>query len=101
MPTLLARRGLSRIHLLKCDIEGSEVELFRTCASWIARVDHLIVETHGEYRLANLYADLRAAGWDFEILSERQRSQTGVCFLKRAAGKTDSAQNGNAEAKVD
>lgn len=88
MPTLMARRGLTKIDLLKCDIEGSEVELFGTCRSWIGQVEHLIVETHDEYRLANLYADLRGAGWEFEVLTDHQRSKTGVCFLKRIGDRT-------------
>ncbi|MGE5607889.1 MAG: FkbM family methyltransferase [Bacillota bacterium] len=88
MPTLMARRGLTKIDLLKCDIEGSEVELFRTCQPWIHQVDHLVVETHDDYRLSNLYADLHTAGWEFEVLTDHQRSKTGVCFLKRVANST-------------
>jgi FkbM family methyltransferase len=101
MPTLIARRGLTKIDLLKCDIEGSEVELFRTCQPWISQVEHLIVETHGEYRLSNLYADLHAAGWEFEVLTDHQRSKTGVCFLRRAAGKMGSSPVDNARSKSD
>lgn len=34
------------LDLLKMDIEGAEVEVFRTSAAWIGRVGTIIVETH-------------------------------------------------------
>jgi FkbM family methyltransferase len=60
--------GAREIDLLKVDIEGAEAELFGDCAGWIGRVQMMIVECHGDYRLASLMADLRRAGADFEIL---------------------------------
>jgi|GEM_PF-3060901 len=84
MPTLLARHGMQRVDLLKCDIEGSEQELFADCAAWIGAVRHMVVETHSPYGLKHLYADLDRAGWKFSILCDRQRTRVGLCFLERA-----------------
>jgi FkbM family methyltransferase len=67
--TLESVAGREReIDLLKVDIEGAEAELFGDCASWIGRVQMMIVECHGDYTLACLMADLRRGGADFEIL---------------------------------
>lgn len=46
---LLRESGFDRISILKIDIEGSEVEVFSSnCSEWISRVDHLLIELHGE-----------------------------------------------------
>jgi FkbM family methyltransferase len=86
IPTLLRRAALgdgTRIDVLKCDIEGSEAELFASCAPWIGRVERLIVETHPPYSLSALYADLRRAGWDFDVTAEFDREPYPLCFLTR------------------
>jgi FkbM family methyltransferase len=81
--TLLSQTGHEQIDLLKCDIEGSEIELFKNCAPWIGRVRHLIVETHDPYSVHALYDDLRRAGWDFDITYDSQGNGFGLCFLRR------------------
>lgn len=43
---IIERHSLDRIDLLKMDIEGSEVEVFSDCGSWLPKVDALLVETH-------------------------------------------------------
>ena len=83
MPHLMRDSGYDQIDLLKCDIEGSEVELFRNCAPWIGAVRHLIVETHTPYLVKDLYKDLCAAGWDFDVTYEEQEEQVGISFMKR------------------
>lgn len=83
LPTLLREAGIDQVDLLKCDIEGTEVELFKNCAAWIGRIRHLIVETHAPYKLKDLHAELRRAGWDHELVAEREDAGTGLCFLKR------------------
>lgn len=87
--SLLARAPDGPIHLLKCDVEGAEAEIFRSCADWIGRVEHLIVETHAPYDLPSLYADLRRNGFDFAVDRETPRSKpdgpSGICFLRRVA----------------
>ena len=83
MDHLLTDSRFDLIDLLKCDIEGSERELFANCAPWIGRVSHLVCETHRPYLNSDLYNDLRAAGWNFEIALERQNAVDGIAFLRR------------------
>jgi FkbM family methyltransferase len=90
IPSLLQSSGFDQVDLFKCDIEGSEKELFKDCQSWIGRIGHLIVETHNSwsdpnerYPVTQLYADLRNAGWDFEVLYELQEDLVGIAFLKK------------------
>jgi len=89
MQHLLETSGFDRIDLLKCDIEGSERELIQDCTPWIGCVKHLIVETHKPYLVADLYDDLRSAGWDFDVTFELQEDPVGIAFLKgrKAADK--------------
>jgi FkbM family methyltransferase len=47
--SLLQESGAERISILKVDIEGSEREVFaRNTAEWLPRVDHIVVELHGD-----------------------------------------------------
>jgi len=47
--SLLNQSGFDRISILKIDIEGSEGILFlENYASWLDRVDHLVIELHGD-----------------------------------------------------
>ena len=68
------------IDLLKCDIEGSEEEVFKRSASWIARVRLAVVEVHAPYTLEMLLADATAAGGRFE-LAHCTRDAAGIPFL--------------------
>src|SRR5205085_9473562 len=83
VPTLLRKSGLTNIDLVKCDIEGSEAELFGACAEWIKSVRYLIVETHEPYSLGGLYRDLRHAGWKFKVVTEWEGNTISQCFLER------------------
>jgi FkbM family methyltransferase len=90
IPTLLKEAAIDHVDLLKCDIEGSEQEVFRACSPWISVVRHLVVETHNswsnpavKYPVAQLYRDLRAAGWDFDVLYELQEEFVGIAFLRK------------------
>ncbi len=73
---LCARYGIDEgggdIDLLKCDIEGGEVELMRTPGRWFGRVRNLLIELHLPYTRADLEADLAKAGtpFDFELLKD-------------------------------
>jgi FkbM family methyltransferase len=81
--SLLRRTEHTQIDLVKCDIEGSEAELFGSCGDWIGAVRYLIVETHLPYSLKALYQDLREHGWDFDITKEWQGDAISQCFLQR------------------
>ena len=44
--SILREEGASRIGILKLDIEGSELDLLRSCGAWIDSVDVLVIELH-------------------------------------------------------
>ncbi len=44
--TIMKEHGINHIDILKIDIEGAELEVFRDSSSWIDKVDALIVELH-------------------------------------------------------
>ncbi len=67
------------IDLLKCDIEGSEEEVFSDCSVWIARVKNLVVELHHPYTSERFFEDLRRAGARLKVY--HQVSSNGNCEL--------------------
>jgi len=46
MASLLDRHGIQRVDFLKCDIEGSEFDLFFRDAEWLSRVRRIAMEVH-------------------------------------------------------
>ena len=50
MSQLLEMAGFDSVDLVKVDIEGAEVELFRGDLSWLERVVGIAIEFHGETR---------------------------------------------------
>jgi FkbM family methyltransferase len=50
---LLDNYGLKSIDILKIDIEGSEREVFGDSASWIERVDSIIIELHERLKIGS------------------------------------------------
>jgi FkbM family methyltransferase len=81
---LLDISGFDQLDVLKCDVEGSEQEIFKNCQRWVHRVNHMIVETHHPgYSPQELYRQLRDAGWHFEVTDERAGDNHSLSFLKR------------------
>ena len=67
--TLLEREGFGDVDILKCDIEGAELEIFSTdAAEWLPRVELIIVETHDRFRPGSEEAVRRAVDSTFEEL---------------------------------
>jgi FkbM family methyltransferase len=75
--------GCDHVDLLKCDIEGSEGDLFKNCSPWIGQVRNMIIETHTPYSLQELYTDLHAASWSFDVLSEESKKGRSITLLQR------------------
>jgi FkbM family methyltransferase len=65
MGELLDRQGIGRVDLLKCDIEGGEVELFTDCSRWIRRIGAAVVECHGGFTAADLMECIKVGGGRF------------------------------------
>jgi FkbM family methyltransferase len=63
MADVLAASPHGRIDILKVDIEGAEVALFRAADDWLGRVDCVTIELHGAEAKAEIPPKLRAAGF--------------------------------------
>jgi FkbM family methyltransferase len=50
IPCLLKQFGKNGIDILKLDIEGAELEIFNSSASWIERTSVIFVELHERFR---------------------------------------------------
>jgi FkbM family methyltransferase len=83
IPTLLERAKWDHIDLMKCDVEGAERELFADCGAWIHKVRNLIVETHPPYSPEALYADLKRAGWNYDVVYANPYTPSPRIFLSR------------------
>ncbi|SNX88558.1 FkbM family methyltransferase [Streptomyces sp. TLI_55] len=46
---LLAKHNIDHIDLLKVDVEGSEVDVFRQVEPWMDRVERIVLEVHDKY----------------------------------------------------
>lgn len=86
--SLMDEFKLSRIDLLKVDIEGSEVEVFSNC-DWLPSVNALVVETHDRFRLGCSTA-VDAAASDFR---KTCGGSTGNLALYTRHGSTYADKN--------
>lgn len=77
MDEILGAGSVDRIDLLKCDIEGTERELFEDCRSWIHRVDTAVVECHWGFTAEDLMKQVRRNGGDFIVLHHEQSVAPG------------------------
>ena len=64
VPDILSETHLAdaQIDLLKCDIEGTEAEVFHGAPKWLQRVRAIVAEVHAPYTSDALAADVRSAG---------------------------------------
>jgi FkbM family methyltransferase len=62
---ILNDNGLSRVDLLKVDIEGAEKEVFAN-GQFLSRVGHIIIELHNDYSLDDFLKDV--APWRFRAV---------------------------------
>lgn len=77
MDRILDEAGVGCIDVLKCDIEGAEVELFEDCSSWIDRVRTAVVECHDGLTADGLQAILQGSGGDFVVVDRRVTEEFG------------------------
>jgi FkbM family methyltransferase len=87
MPDLLQRHlSGAVIDLSKCDIEGTEAELFRNCGAWLRKVRFALVELHGNYKLNDFEHDVGESGVPIEVLwNEEGFDYSFVIFRNREA----------------
>jgi FkbM family methyltransferase len=58
MMSIVERSGFETVDLLKVDIEGAEVELFRGCLDWLPRVRAVAIEFHGDARTKSRFDEI-------------------------------------------
>jgi FkbM family methyltransferase len=63
MPKIMEDLHISRIDLLKMDIEGAEKAVLRDAAAWLPKVQFLVVELHGDYSETDLRSDIEPHGF--------------------------------------
>jgi FkbM family methyltransferase len=69
MQQVLDDAAMDRVDILKCDIEGAEVELFADCGDWIDRVDNIVIECHTDVMDTEGVAEALARnGASFEVV---------------------------------
>lgn len=55
---IIEASGFTKIDLLKVDIEGAEVELFKGDVGWLGRVNSIAIEFHGNSRTESKFDDI-------------------------------------------
>jgi FkbM family methyltransferase len=63
MSKIMEDLRISRIDLLKMDIEGAEKAVLRDAAAWLPKVQFLVVELHGDYSETDLRSDIEPHGF--------------------------------------
>jgi FkbM family methyltransferase len=71
------------IDVLKCDIEGAEMELFENCRRWIGRVRCIAVEVHAPYTLASVLAAINRSGANFRVIANSGDENVCLAVLVR------------------
>lgn len=72
----------SVIDLFKCDIEGTESEIFADCSAWINRVHYITIELHPPYTRDRFVADIERNGGRFEVLPMAENDRDDL-FMAR------------------
>jgi FkbM family methyltransferase len=86
---ILDRYDVQKISILKLDIEGAELEVFRNSSSWIDRIDSLIIELHERMKPGcNRSFYSATSGFDIEW------SQGEFVYLTRDGGCLRNTENG-------
>lgn len=74
---LIGRAGFDRVDLIKADIEGAEVELFKGDLEWLRRVGALAVEFHGDSRAVTRFDDI-CRRYGFRIIEDNAHTTLAV-----------------------
>jgi len=90
LPELFARHAIDAVDFLKCDIEGSEFELFGDADDWLPKVRRIAMEVHCDFGAPGALSQMREAhGFEVALrdnLSRRVRTLTessGYLFALR------------------
>jgi len=73
---------LSKIDLLKCDIEGSEVEFLKNFSSSLNGVHSIIIETHGQKAKDFVFKKMKETGFDsLQSIEDNEEIYTNLFFV--------------------
>ncbi len=67
LETLLEQEGIDHVDLLKVDVEGAEVEMFRSADAWLGKIQALAIEFHDDSR-SQCHFDDAMARHGFQIM---------------------------------
>lgn len=70
MAKLLEMSPFERVSILKIDIEGAELELFSHDTAWLDRVDHMVIELHGEEARDCFFKAIDSRKFDISVSGE-------------------------------
>jgi FkbM family methyltransferase len=71
LPEIIGRSQYKRVSLLKIDIEGAELELFKSGAeSWLDLVDNIVIELHGQKCSEAFFKAIDGRGFDISTCGE-------------------------------
>ena len=85
MDRIIQENGVECVDLLKCDVEGAEIELFENCESWISKLRLAVVECHDNFDTDKLLELIRKNGAEFECVYRdvKPAFQCEVAILRR------------------
>ena len=89
----LAERGIERLDVLHCDIQGFELQMLEGASGALARqaVDYVFVSTHGQKLHRRAVKQLRAFGYRVEVSSDFERETTSFDGLLFASSPRQAA----------
>jgi FkbM family methyltransferase len=82
LPQIMAQAGFERIDLLKVDVEGAEVELFKGDLEWLRSVECIAIEFHEGSREAIGFDDIMAH-YGFRIVDTNPHTVVAVATSRR------------------
>jgi FkbM family methyltransferase len=77
MPRILEHAGFDTVDVLKVDIEGSEVALFRGSLDWLRRVRLMAIEFHGDAREESEFDNIMTS---FGFRIDDRHAHTTIAF---------------------
>jgi FkbM family methyltransferase len=88
----------SKIDLLKCDIEGSEVEFLKNFSSSLEKVCSIIIETHGQTAKDFVYRTMQDIGFDsFQTTKDKDESTYSNLFFVNGSSEPIFSANSDGE----
>jgi len=82
---IIKNSGFTRIDLLKVDIEGAEVELFKGDLSWLQQVKSIAIEFHDDSRVQCRFDEIMRA-YQFEVHDQDPHTVVAVRIGKGGKG---------------